>query len=108
MKRWYLYLILVLLMLVIVAFPAVFKWNSSMNVAEVWNMVHQPKKKQSDVAREAEGNAVLLEVLELRQRHHLRPLSDMEHGSKIQNLTRGIYGFYICELASLRRRRESA
>lgn len=108
MKRWYLYLILVLLMLVIVAFPAVFKWNSSMNVAEVWNMVHQPKKKQGDVAKEAEGNAVLLEVLELRQRHHLRPLSDMEHGSKIQNLPRGIYGFSMCDFASLSRRRDSA
>src|SRR5262245_16144551 len=92
MRRWYLYLVLVLLVVVIVAFPTVFKWNLSMNVAEVWNLVHQPKKKQSEPAKE-EGNAVLLEVLELRQRHHLRPLTDVEHGTKIQNLPRGIYGF---------------
>jgi len=107
MKRWYLYLILVLLVVVIVAFPTVVKWNPSMNLAEVWNMVHQPKK-QSEPAKEAERNAVLLEVLELRQRHHLRPLSELEHGTKIQNLPRGIYGFSMCDLASLSRRRDSA
>src|SRR5262249_53454871 len=102
MKRWYLYLILVFLVVVIVASSTVFKWNSSIDVAEVWNLIHQPKKK-SEPAREGEGSAVLLEVLELRQRHHLRPLTEVEHGTKIQNLPRGIYGFSMCDLASLSR-----
>lgn len=107
MKRWYLYLILVFLVMVLVASSTVFKWNSSIDVAEVWNLIHQPKKK-SEPAREPEGNAVLLEVLELRQRHHLRPLTEVEHGSKIQNLPRGTYGFSMCDLASLSRRRDGA
>lgn len=107
MKRWYLFLILLLLLVAVVAYPTVFKWNASMNVAEVWNMIHQPKKNQSEPAKEADGKAVLLEVLELRQQHHLRPLTEVEHGTNIQNLPRGIYGFSMCSLASLSRRRDS-
>jgi hypothetical protein len=108
MKRWHLYLVLVLLGVGIVAYPIVVKLNAPINFAEVWNMVNQPKKVERDPTKEAEGNTAPEDLLELRQRHHLRPLTALENGTKTQNLPRGIYGFSTCGVALLRAKRDNA
>lgn len=107
MKRWYLYLIVVSLV-VIMAYSLVVKLNAPMNFADVLNMVNQPKKIQTDPAKEVEGKAVSQDVLDLRQRHHLRPLTISENGTQLQNLPRGIYGFSVCGVASLSAKRHDA
>lgn len=106
MKRWYLYLIVVSLGMVIMAYSLVVKLNAPINFAEVLNMINQPKKIQPDPAKEA-GKAVSLDVLELRQRHHLRPLTTSENGTQLQNVPRGIYGFSVCGVASLSAKRDN-
>ena len=108
MKRWHLYLILVLLGVVIVAYSIVAKLNSPINFDEVWNRVNPSKKTEGDPAKAAEGKAVPIEVLELRHRHHLRPLTEVENGVIPQNVPRGIYGFSMCGVASLSAKRDDA
>lgn len=106
MKRWYLYLTVVSLGVVIMAYSLVVRLNAPINFAEVLNMVNQPKKIQTDPAKEVGGKAVSPDVLELRQRHHLRPLTTLENGTHLKNLPRGIYGFSVCGVASLNAKRE--
>jgi hypothetical protein len=107
MKRWYVYLILVLVGVMIVAYLVVVKLNAPINFAEVWTMVRQSKDMKSDPAKQVKETTVPQEVLELRQRHHLRPLTESEKGEKPQNLPRGIYGFSMCGVASLSAKRDN-
>ena len=95
MKRWYLYLITVPLGLVILAYLIV-RLNSSSNFAEIRNRDNQGKNTQSDVRKMPDVQAVPKAILELRQEHQLRPLTELEAGTKIQGLPKGIYGFSTC------------
>jgi hypothetical protein len=54
-----------------------------------------------------EGNAVPKEVLKLRHEQRLRPLTEREDGTKIQDLPNGIYGFSKCNVVSLSAKRGS-
>jgi hypothetical protein len=101
MKRWYLYLIIVPLGLVILAYLIV-RWNSPINFADIWSRNNQAKNTQSDVGKMPDVNAVPKAVLALRQEHQLRPLTEREDGTKIQDLPNGIYGFSMCSVVSLR------
>lgn len=104
MKRWYPYLIIVPLGLVILAYLIV-KWNSPINFADIWSMDNQAKSTQTDVGKMPDVNAVPKDVLELRQEHQLRPLTEREDGTKIQDLPNGIYGFSMCRVVSLSAKR---
>jgi hypothetical protein len=104
MKRWCPYLIIILLGIVIGGYLMV-KLNPPIHFAGIWNIVTQAKKTQSDLARISEVKAVPKEVLELRQRHHLRPLTELEDGNKTRDLPNGIYGFSMCDVASLSAKR---
>jgi len=104
MKRWYLYLIAVPLGLVILGYLIV-RWNSPINFANIWSRDHQPKNTQRDVGTMPEENAVPKEVLRLRQKHQLRPLTEREDGTKIQDLPNGIYGFSMCSIVALSAKR---
>ncbi|MBU6435821.1 MAG: hypothetical protein KJS98_21135, partial [Nitrospirae bacterium] len=95
MKRWYLYLITVPLGLVILAYLIV-KLNSPSNLSEIRNRDNQGKNTQSDVRKMPDVQAVPKAILELRQEHQLRPLTELEAGTKIQGLPKGIYGFSTC------------
>ena len=104
MKWRYLYLITVPLGLVIVAYFIV-RVNSPLNFAEIWSRDNHTKNTQSDVGKTPAVNAVPKDVLELRQQHHLRPLTEREDGTKIQDLPNGIYGFSMCSVVSLSAKR---
>jgi hypothetical protein len=103
MKRWYPYLITVPLGLVILAYLIV--RYSPNNFADIWSRGNQAKNTQRDVRTMPDINAVPKDVLELRKKHQLRPLTEREEGTKIQDLPNGIYGFSMCNVVSLSAKR---
>ena len=100
MKRWYLYLIIVPLGLVILVYLV--GLNFSINFADIWSRGNQAKNTQRDAGTMPDVNAVSKDVLVLRQKHQLRPLTQQEDGTKIQDLPNGIYGFSMCSVVALR------
>lgn len=104
MKRWYLYLIAVLLGLVTLAYLLV-SLNSPINVASIWSRDKQEKNTQSDVAKMPAVDAVPRDVLMLRREHQLRPLTEREDGINIQDVPNGMYGFSMCSVVSLSAKR---
>jgi hypothetical protein len=104
MKRWYLYLITALLGLVILGYLIV-RWNSPINFADIWSRDNHVTNTQRDVGKMPEGNAVPKEVLKLRHEQRLRPLTEREEGTKVQDLPDGIYGFSMCSVVALRAKR---
>ncbi|HSL03706.1 MAG TPA: hypothetical protein VK901_09235, partial [Nitrospiraceae bacterium] len=100
MKRWALYLIAVPLGLGGLIYLV--GLNFSIHFADMWSRDPQPKNTQHDVGKIPEGNAVPNEILRLRHRHQLRPLTEREEGTPIQNLPNGTYGFSKCSVVALR------
>jgi hypothetical protein len=103
MKRWYLYLITVPVGLVIVIYLV--RLNVPMNFADMWSRDNQAQNRQSDVGKLLEVNAVPKEVLKHRQAHQLRPLTEREEGTKMQDLPNGVYGYSMCNVVSLSAKR---
>lgn len=104
MKRWY--LITVPVGLATLAY-LIIRLNSPINFVELWSRDNQAKNTQSDVRKMPAVQAVPKAVLKLRQEHQLRPLTDLEAGTKIQDLPKGIYGFSTCsELLGAKRGNE--
>jgi hypothetical protein len=106
MKRWYLYLIIVPLGLVILVYLV--GLNFSINFADMWSRDHQAKNMQRGVGTMPDGNVVPQEVLVLRRENQLRPLTEREDGRKIQDLPNGIYGFSMCNVVALSAKRGNA
>jgi len=104
MKRWYLYLIAGLLGLMIVGYFIV-RGSSPINFSDIWSRNNPVTNAQRDVGKMPEGNAVPREVLRLRREQQLRPLTEREDGTKIQDLPNGIYGFSMCSVVALRAKR---
>jgi hypothetical protein len=104
MKRWYLYLIAALLGLMIVGYFIV-RGSSPINFSDIWSRNNPVTNAQRDVGKMPEGNAVPREVLRLRREQQLRPLTEREDGTKIQDLPNGIYGFSMCSVVALRAKR---
>ncbi|MBM2846493.1 MAG: hypothetical protein HW407_1805 [Bacteroidetes bacterium] len=100
MKRWALYLIAVPLGLVVLVYLV--GLNFSVNFTDMWSRDHQPKSTQRDVGKIPEGDTAPKEVLRLRRTHQLRPLTEREEGTKIEELPNGIYGFSMCSVVTLR------
>jgi hypothetical protein len=100
MKRWALYLILVPLGLGGLVYLV--GLNVSLHLADMWNRDPQPTNVLRNTGKTQETNAVLDEVLRLRQKHQLRPLTEREEGARIQDLPNGIYGFSTCGVDALR------
>jgi hypothetical protein len=103
MKRWYLYLITLPVGLAIVMYLV--RLNVPINFADMWSRDNEAKTRQSDVGKQPGINAVPKEVLRHRQAHQLRPLTEREEGTKIQELPNGIYGFSMCNVVSLTAKR---
>lgn len=103
MKRWYLYLIAGPLGLgalgVLVYFVG---WNVSIPFADLWSRDPQPMNAQREVGKISKENAAPNDILRLRLKHQLRPLTEREEGTHIQDLPNGIYGFSMCKVAELR------
>ena len=100
MKRWALYLIAVPLGLGGLVYLV--GLNFSIHFADMWSRDHQAKNTQRDVGKFPEGNAVPKEVLRLRHKHQLKPLTEGEEGAKIEELPDGRYGFSMCSVVALR------
>jgi hypothetical protein len=105
MRLRYRYLLTVLLGLAILAYLFM-RSNFPLNFPEIWSSVHQAKHTQSDVGKTPDVTAFPNDELEkLRRKHHLRPLTELEDGTKIQDLPNGIYGFSMCRVVSLSAKR---
>ena len=59
--------------------------NSPINFADIWSRDNPAKNRQSDVGKMPAVEAVPKDVLALRQEHQLRPLTEREDGTKIQD-----------------------
>jgi len=106
MKRWYLYLIAAPLGLVVLGYFIV-RGNAPINFADILSRDNHATNTQRDVGKMPETNAVPKEVLKLRYEQQLRPLTEQEEGTKIQDLPNGIYGFSMCSVVALRAKRGS-
>ena len=106
MKRRYPSLITVLVGLGVSAYLIV-RWNDPINFTNIWSRENQAKNTQSDVGKTPDVKPAPKDILERRQKHHLRPLTEMEDGTKIQNLPNGIYGFSMCSVVLLSAKRDN-
>lgn len=100
MKRWVLYLIVAPLGLGGLVYLV--GLNFSVNFTDIWSKGPQAKNIQREAGKITEGNAVPKEILRLRHKHQLRPLTKQEEGTKIEELPNGIYGFSRCGVDALR------
>lgn len=104
MKRWYLYLIAALLGLATAGYFIV-RGNSPVNFSDVLSRNNHVTNMQRNSGKISEGNADPREVLKLRREQQLRPLTEREDGTKVQDLPNGIYGFSMCKVEALRAKR---
>src|SRR5512134_2266483 len=79
MKRWVLYLIAVPLGLGGLVYLV--GLNFSVNFTDIWTKGHQARSAQREAGKITEGNAVPKEILRLRHKHQLRPLTKQEEGT---------------------------
>ncbi len=100
MKRWALRLIVVPLGLGGLVYLV--GLNLPLHLADMWDRDPQPTHTLRDAGKVPERNTVPDEVLRLRQKHQLRPLTEREEGTVIQDLPNGIYGFSRCNVVELR------
>ena len=96
MIRWFFYLILVLIGFGVLGYLFLPRFTDQLNVNVMWNTSH--KRSTTPVPEE---QAVAREILDLRQRHHLRPLTNAESGTRTRDLAYGIYGFAACDAQTL-------
>jgi hypothetical protein len=96
MKRWFLYLIIVLIVFGVLDYFFLSKLTAPLNFNWMWST----NNKQSGASVPKE-QAVAKEILALRQRHQLRPLTDAESGTHTRDLAPGIYGFATCDAQAL-------
>ena len=106
MKRWYLYLILVPLVLGLLLYLLV-RWTSPVNFADMWNRNNQTRNTPTAVGKLSDVGAAPRDVLALRRAHQLRALTEREDGMKVQDLPNGIYGFAMCNVESLSAKRSN-
>ena len=76
--------------------------NFSVDVADMWSKGPQAKNAPREAGKVPERNAVPNDILRLRHKHQLRPVTEREEGMKIDELPNGIYGFSKCNVDTLR------
>ena len=96
MKRWTSYLIMVLLLLGVL----IYYFHSEVAIPLHLDVMWKTKTKQNSVSM-PEGREVSEEVLAFRQKHHLRPLTEMENGTRTRDAARGVYGYSTCDVQTL-------
>jgi hypothetical protein len=104
MRWWYGFLTIVLTGAAIALYLMV-RFNVPISIIEMWSRDSQAKN--THVRTVSKVPPVPEELLELRQRHQLRPLTEREDGKPAQELPRGIYGFSPCSVISLRAMRDN-
>ena len=96
MKRWLLYLMMVLLVLGALEYYFLSNWTAPFTLDSIWK-THNKQSGASVPKRQEVPEAVLA----LRQRHHLRPLKEMENGTRMREVAHGIYGFATCDVQTI-------
>jgi len=96
MKRWIFYVLMVLLVAGGFGYYARSKVTVPLNLDAMWKTRAKPSGASVPVERE-----VPEEVLGLRQKHHLRPLNEMENGTPAREVARGIYGYSTCDVQTI-------
>jgi hypothetical protein len=96
MKRWILYLIMVLLVLAAVDYYFIAKLTPPVDLQLPWKTRSKPT-----AASATKEQAPPEEILALRQRHHLRALMDSESGTRARDVARGTYGFSACDVQTV-------
>ena len=67
-----------------------------------WNLhVMGNTNKQESGGATPKEQPVAKEILELRQRHQLRPLTHAESGTRTRDVAHGIYGFAACDAQTI-------
>lgn len=97
MKRWFLYLMVTLVVLGVVDYFYLSKLTAPLHLDSIWK-IRENKPSGAPVPK---GPEVREELLALRQRHHLRPLTEGENGKRARDVANGIYGFATCEVQTL-------
>jgi hypothetical protein len=90
MKRWLTYLAITLLVLGLLDYYYLSKWTGPLN------SILQREKTQRGASASKDQQASE-EILALRQRHHLRPLTERENGTPLRDVAHGTYGFTNCD-----------
>ena len=105
MNRWY--LLIVFLGVMIVGYLVV-KTYSPINFPEIWHdIVNRARQTtHSDLKSTPDVNDTPRDVLELRQRDQLRPLTQSEDGKQLQDLPHGIYAFSMCGVPTVIAKRD--
>lgn len=104
MKRWLLYLLIVLVVLAILFYLLV-RLNSPINIPGMWSKDNHTNDGPRDVRRMPDIETTPKDVLALRREHQLRALTELEDGIKAQDAPNGVYGFSTCSAESLRTKR---
>jgi hypothetical protein len=92
MKRWFVYPILVLMGFGLFDYFFLQLVTPRLNVHLLGNA--QSPQREASTPREKD---VSNEILELRKRHHLRPLTTAESGTRIRDVAAATYGFGTCD-----------
>src|SRR5687768_1349299 len=96
MKRWIAYLIMALLAFVAFDYYYLSKLTAPLHTDFMWK-----KTEKQSPASVSKVQDVPEEILALRQRHHLRPLTERENGIRVQDVASGIYGFAACDVQTV-------
>jgi hypothetical protein len=96
MKRWIFYVVMVLVVATIVGYYLRSKVDVPLNLDVMWKAHSKPGTASVPMEREAPE-----EILALRQKHHLRPLTEMESGTPARDVARGTYGYSTCDVQTL-------
>jgi hypothetical protein len=96
MKRWILYLIMALIVVAALDYYFIAKLTPPLNLDVIW----KTSSKQPAASAYKEQDAPE-EILALRQRHHLRALTDIESGTPAREVAKGTYGFAACDVQTV-------
>jgi hypothetical protein len=104
MRRWYPSLLIVCLGVIILGYLVV---KTPSPLVEIWrDMLNQGRQTRHSDLKSSEDVKDPKEVLQLRLRDQLRPLTDAEEGRTIQDLPNGIYAFSMCGVPSVKAKRD--
>ena len=95
MKRWIPYLIIVLLLLGLLDYYFRAKLPAQLDLDRIF------KTHNKTGGAPVQAEKVSEAILALRQRHHLKPLKEMEKGTPVREVPNGTYGFATCEVQTV-------
>jgi hypothetical protein len=103
MKRWISYLIVVLLAVGLLDYYFLARLTPPLRLDSIWTTDN--KRSRASAAKEQQ---VPEDIRALRQRHHLRPLTETESGTRARDVAKGTYGFAACDAQTINAIRASS